>query len=973
MKNRVMKLIIPIAVAAILGGVLFGRYKQMKDGILYRQWDVDFACSYSRDDGLVLMENILGYFPLEGAAITLSKDKTFHAVQDGRETNGQFLMDKDSMTFAREDGSDPITFHCDRTEYEMYWHLVQAEGIPEDEIQDYQIRLLPHMEETGKAESDPANAKDAGKAADVGEVKASWYEGPEYSVTSDESQFRYEILDDNTAMITGMSDEAIEHDLNMRDDTFLLPDVIDGHTVTQIGRDAFSNCGCLFDISVRLPAHLSHIEGNPFADFASVTDLFLPDENPSYQLTGRELIDLREHKLVAVLHPGYGLYIVPRNVVSIGEHAFLSDDRVTSLIFPDTLLSVGDGACEKLPLEEIALPESLRHIGSNAFAGTEAEAVEVPERILSLGDRPFGNAAVILKTENPYYKVEDEMLIDREAHRIIACMDHSRDVLSIPEDIVEIGDRVFDGDHFAQLTFNEGLVSIGEGAFANNKALETVICPQSLETIGSEAFRDCGRLTEVWISESVTRIGEHAFSDCEALAAFHVNENNPRYRVEEGALVDGQDQCLIAYPPQRDVKDYTVPDGVCSIADNAFRCCQNLGHVTIPGSVRSIGARTFVKCPHLMDVDLSEGIETIGDDAFSNCELLFKINVPRSVVSIGENFTALTGVNDTHPDADSQDNLTSLLQQAINTAAGDLKMTGIFLYADSYAQQYCDENNIAYELIPEMSITDFAADVFSRLRTMALAYDIEGFTGLFSQFESDSDTIAYWYAKLQELSAYSYSGLSVGKSNYSAGIGEIVLYLSSVYGYEASVYQPIRIGAVSKEGQWQLTEPNSLILNSVYEKYLPQGMIDARENGRNGSLINTDMGWQYEEAEYKTIFYPHPVMLWQNEDGSVDVYAACNNGTEEDRMLTGLHVWMEDETLGTVFDAQAVSDILVPAGKTIRVTVHIPADQIHTGTQKWTRFSAYAAAENTGFENAAITEDKEAKFAEYAAESISSD
>ena len=42
--------------------------------------------------------------------------------------------------------------------------------------------------------------------------------------------------------------------------------------------------------------------------------------------------------------------------------------------------------------------------------------------------------------------------------------------------------------------------------------------------------------------------------------------------------------------------DVTIPEGVTSIGDGAFRCCESLKSVTIPDSVTSIGNGAFGWC-----------------------------------------------------------------------------------------------------------------------------------------------------------------------------------------------------------------------------------------------------------------------------------------------------------------------------------------------------------------------------------------
>ena len=62
----------------------------------------------------------------------------------------------------------------------------------------------------------------------------------------------------------------------------------------------------------------------------------------------------------------------------------------------------------------------------------------------------------------------------------------------------------------------DGVISIGDGAFAYCGSLKSVTIPDSVTSIGEWAFYNCNSLESVTIPDSVTNIGDHAFEfvDC---------------------------------------------------------------------------------------------------------------------------------------------------------------------------------------------------------------------------------------------------------------------------------------------------------------------------------------------------------------------------------------------------------------------------------------------------------------------------
>ncbi len=96
----------------------------------------------------------------------------------------------------------------------------------------------------------------------------------------------------------------------------------------------------------------------------------------------------------------------------------------------------------------------------------------------------------------------------------------------------------------------------------------------------------------------------------------------------------------------------TLPDGLQSIGEEAFRGCSELTAIDIPASVTSIGEDAFYDCTSLTAVTLPDGLESIGNRAFCVCSALTSIDIPASVTSIGENaFNGCTSLTDvTLPD-----------------------------------------------------------------------------------------------------------------------------------------------------------------------------------------------------------------------------------------------------------------------------------------------------------------------------------
>ena len=104
-----------------------------------------------------------------------------------------------------------------------------------------------------------------------------------------------------------------------------------------------------------------------------------------------------------------------------------------------------------------------------------------------------------------------------------------------------------------QVVLEEGVTSVGQRAFIDCTALETVIFPETLERIDEEGFRNCTALQTIQLPGSVMSIGWYAFAGCTALTWIQ------------------------------------MPGTVEYLGGFAFAGCTKLNTAAIPGSVKDLG------------------------------------------------------------------------------------------------------------------------------------------------------------------------------------------------------------------------------------------------------------------------------------------------------------------------------------------------------------------------------------------------
>lgn len=176
--------------------------------------------------------------------------------------------------------------------------------------------------------------------------------------------------------------------------------------------------------------------------------------------------------------------------------------------------------------------------------------------------------------------------------------------------VTTIGDAAFASNRaLISVTIPDSITTIGAAAFSFCRSLTSVTIPESITTIGDAAFSYCRSLTSITIPDSVTTIGCGAFSACEALASIAVSPDHPTIGTIDGALFDKSTNTLIYVPYSATTNSYAIPQGIRSIGDDVFACCNSLTSVTIPDSVTSIGADAFTLC--------FDAVFTVGRDSYA--------------------------------------------------------------------------------------------------------------------------------------------------------------------------------------------------------------------------------------------------------------------------------------------------------------------------------------------------------------------
>jgi len=364
-----------------------------------------------------------------------------------------------------------------------------------------------------------------------------------------------------------------------------IPATISNLPVTSIADDAFYDS--TYMIGVSIPNTVTNIGNNAFFQ-TFLFSVAIPDSVISI---GTNAFYWCNYMTNASIGNG---------VTSIGDGAFALCESLTRVTLGTNLISIGnDVFANCLDLNNVTIPNKVANIGNEAFVATSQTRITIPQSVTNIGIDVFGTCgnltAINVDPNNPAYSSIGGVLFNKSQTTLIAFPESS-------------------ASYYPNYTIPNSVTKIESWAFYSC-SLYDVTMFGSVTDIGDHAFNDCYNLTNVIIPASVTNIGDSAFSGCYDLTAITVNPNNPAYSSVNGVLFNKRQTTLIQYPGGL-AGNYTIPNSVVSIGDNAFAVNFSLTNVTIGNGVASIGASAFEYCNNLMNVYFTGNAPSVDSTAF---------------------------------------------------------------------------------------------------------------------------------------------------------------------------------------------------------------------------------------------------------------------------------------------------------------------------------------------------------------------
>lgn len=249
-----------------------------------------------------------------------------------------------------------------------------------------------------------------------------------------------------------------------------------------------------------------------------------------------------------------------------------------------------------------------------------------------------------------------------------------------------------------EIVIPSGVRAIDDSACGeDNKNLQKVVLPDTVEYIGYWAFNGCDNLREINIPESCTMIGQFAFYNTEVQDLYipenmsfqqdiigspvniTLNPNNTAYRIQDNWLILNENNQVFHYAKRTMPEMLVVPEGV-----EVFR-------MPMGGGYRDA-------CQHVKKLILPQSLKKIGWMEFREFSMLEELVIPANVTELEPNIIATRNALKRIVIYSAQIPLEQL-KSAFNCIINDDHTQTIYGVPGSSAEQFAEEEGYTFAAI----------------------------------------------------------------------------------------------------------------------------------------------------------------------------------------------------------------------------------------------------------------------------------
>lgn len=336
--------------------------------------------------------------------------------------------------------------------------------------------------------------------------------------------------------------------------------------------------------------------------------------------------------------------VVPSNVTSINNYAFLSCDYLKSVTIPSNVTSIGRSIVSNtsVMIFKNANPITYNDFGAAAYFVPDDAVDTYKAAWTSVADKIFGESDYNLKSYTITAKESSSALLDAiggEEYtssifklKILGTI-NSYDMMIMRNKMTNLRELDLSDASIVANSYNYG-TGVSENNvfpdFLKDKKIDSIVLPNSITSISANALSGTN-ITSIVIPASVTSISDAVF---------------PASLREVIFAPSSQLRTLGSAFKGTELRTFVAPSSLKYIKEWAFYCCDSLKSVILNEGLISIGKSAFSTCPKLKQITVPQSLTTIGYQAFYHCIALESITIPSVNTIESEIFNGCSALTD---------------------------------------------------------------------------------------------------------------------------------------------------------------------------------------------------------------------------------------------------------------------------------------------------------------------------------------
>ncbi len=340
--------------------------------------------------------------------------------------------------------------------------------------------------------------------------------------------------------------------------------------------------------SLEIPKTVTNIAS--LSNCSELININVASANANYSSISGVLFNKEKTKLICCPRNKAGQYTIPNGVIEIGSSAFYGCNKLTGIVMPVSVTTMDYNAFRDCTgLKKVTLSKKLTGIDSYCFYGCSSiESIDIPDSVEFICESSF-NYCTSLKSINFGEGVSS-------IHFDGGIISYFYGCINLEQITVSANNQVY---------------SSVDGVLYNKNQTELIYCPE-------------GKSSLEYMPDTVTTFAEGAFYENKKLESVNLSENLDRIRV-------------YAFRNNSNLKKISDLCSVTSISYGAFQNCTSLESITLPKKIESISWNTFDNCGSLKNV-YYEGtedewgqvrIDSYGNDALLNATIHYNTSIHR--------------------------------------------------------------------------------------------------------------------------------------------------------------------------------------------------------------------------------------------------------------------------------------------------------------------------------------------------------